>query len=276
MSLELEKLSFVHANGHEALRAISLSLAAGERVAVVGPSGAGKTTLVRILGTSLRPSEGRVVVTGVEPWQLSAGGLQRLRARIGVVHQSPPIPPRLRVITAVLAGRLGTSPAWKALASLVVPRDIPGVRAALAPLDLADRVFDRCDRLSGGQLQRVGIARVLYQRPAVILADEPVSALDPRLADEAIGALVAASVAGHATMVASLHAVDLALKWFPRLVGMKNGEIVFDRPTAAVTKAMLHELYANEGRILPTQGVDDRQDDLPPGNVLQLKRPGCQ
>ncbi len=174
MSLELDAVSFVHANGHRALRAVSLSLAAGERVAVVGPSGAGKTTLVRVLGTSLRPSAGRVVVSGVEPWRLSARELRRLRARIGVVHQSPPIPPRLRVVTAVLAGRLGIWPAWMALASLVVPRDIGGVRAALAPLDLADRVFDRCDRLSGGQLQRVGIARVLYQQPAVILADEHV------------------------------------------------------------------------------------------------------
>ena len=276
MSLELDAISFVHANGHRTLHAISLSLSAGERVAVVGPSGAGKTTLVRVLGTSLRPSEGRLVVAGVEPWQVSATELQRLRARIGVVHQSPPIPPRLRVVTAVLAGRLGTWPTWKALASLVVPRDMTGVRAALAPLDLADRVFDRCDRLSGGQLQRVGIARVLYQQPAIILADEPVSALDPRLADEAVGTLVAASVERRATMVASLHAVDLALKWFPRLVGMKNGEIVFDRPTAAVTTAMLHDLYANEGRILPTQGIDDAHDDLPLGKVLKLKRPGCQ
>jgi phosphonate transport system ATP-binding protein len=276
MSLELDAVGLVHANGHRALRAVSLSLAEGERVAVVGPSGAGKTTLVRVLGTSLRPTEGSLVVAGVDPWRLSAGELRRLRARIGVVHQSPPIPPRLRVVTAVLAGRLGTWPAWKALASLVAPRDVAGARAALAPLDLADRLFDRCDRLSGGQLQRVGIARVLYQRPAFILADEPVSSLDPRLADEAVGALVAASEASHATLVASLHAVDLALKWFPRLVGLKNGEIAFDRPSAAVTTAMLHELYANEGSILPTQGIEERVDDLRAGNVLVLTRTGCQ
>jgi phosphonate transport system ATP-binding protein len=276
MSLALEAAGFVHANGHRALRAVSLSLGQGERVAVVGPSGAGKTTLVRVLGTSLRPTEGSLVVADVDPWRLSANALRRLRARIGVVHQSPPIPPRLRVVTAVLAGRLGTWPAWKALASLVVPRDVAGARAALVPLDLADRLFDRCDRLSGGQLQRVGIARVLYQRPAFILADEPVSSLDPRLADEAVGALVAASEASRATLVASLHAVDLALKWFPRLVGLKNGEIAFDRPTAAVTTAMLHELYANEGGTLPTQGIEEREDGSHAGNVLVLRRPGCQ
>jgi len=271
----LEGAGLVHANGQRALRNVSLNLAGGERVAVIGPSGAGKTTLVRLLGTSLRPSEGQVLVADADPWQAGARALRRLRARIGVIHQSPPIPPRLRVVTAVLAGRLGTWPAWKALASLLVPGDAAGAREALARLDLGDRVFDRCDRLSGGQLQRVGIARVLYQQPAFILADEPVSALDPALADLSVGALVAESESRGATLLASLHAVDLALKWFPRLVGMKAGEIVFDRPTAAVTTAMLHDLYATEGRALPQQGVDVL-DDNRPTNVVMLKRPGCQ
>jgi phosphonate transport system ATP-binding protein len=276
MSLRLTGAGFVHANGLRALRDVSLALVSGERAAVIGPSGAGKTTLLSLLGASLRPSEGEVAILDSDPWQLSAGELRRLRARIGVVHQSPPIPPRLRVVTAVLAGRLGVWPAWKALASLLVASDAAGARAALARLDLGDRIFDRCDRLSGGQLQRVGIARVLYQEPAIILADEPVSALDPTLADQSVGALVAASQSSGATLVASLHAVDLALKWFPRLIGVKAGEIAFDRPTAAVTTAMLHELYATEGRVLPQQGVDALDADLRADNVLVLKRPGCQ
>jgi phosphonate transport system ATP-binding protein len=276
MSLQLEDAGLVHANGYRALRAVSLSLARGERAAVVGPSGAGKTTLVRLLATSLRPSEGRVVVADEDPWRLAARELRRLRARIGVVHQSAPIPPRLRVVTAVLAGRLGSWPAWRALASLVVPSDAAGARAVLDELDLGERVFDRCDRLSGGQLQRVGIARVLYQQPDVILADEPVSALDPTLADMSVGALVGASETRGTTLLASLHAVDLALKWFPRLIGMKSGRIVFDRPTAAVTSPMLHELYASEGRELPRQGIAARDDATRAANVLVLKRPGCQ
>jgi phosphonate transport system ATP-binding protein len=275
MSLRVEGVGLVHANGYRALRAVSLTLAEGERVAVIGPSGAGKTTLVRVLGTSLRPSEGRLAIAGVDPWWLGARALRRLRATIGVVHQSPPIPPRLRVVTAVLAGRLGSWSAWRGLASLVVPADAAGARAALAELDLGERVFDRCDRLSGGQLQRVGIARVLYQRPDVILADEPVSALDPALADLSVGALVGASESRRATLLASLHAVDLALKWFPRLIGMKAGAIVFDLPTAAVTSAMLHDLYATEGRALPQQGID-ALDEVRADNVLVLKRPGCQ
>jgi phosphonate transport system ATP-binding protein len=271
MSLLIEGAGLVHGNGLRALRGITLALGTGERVAVIGPSGAGKTTLVRLLGTSLKPTEGRLLLGGIDPWSLSALALRRLRATIGVVHQNPPIPPRLRVVTAVLAGRLGTWPTWKALGSLAVPADIAGAREALARLDLGDRLFDRCDRLSGGQLQRVGIARVLYQRPAFLFADEPVLALDPTLADQAVGALVDASETTRATLLASLHAVDLALKWFPRIVGVKDGAVVFDRPTAAVTSAMLHELYANEGSALPTQGVAAPGDAA--ANVVAMARP---
>ncbi len=276
MAVALADLGLVHPNGHRALQRVALSVRMGERLAIIGPSGAGKTTLLRLLAASLRPSEGRIELLGANPWQLSGARLKRLRARIGLVHQAPPIPPRLRVVTAVLAGRLGTWPAWKALGSLLYPADIAGAREALARLDLADRLFDRCDRLSGGQLQRVGIARVLYQRPDLLLADEPVSALDPALADAAVGQLVAQSEAGGATLVASLHAVDLALRWFPRLVGMRGGEVVFDAPVGEVSQAMLQALYATEGSVLPVQGIASRGLGLAEATVLPFERPGCR
>lgn len=256
MAFELDGVGLAHGNGFRALQRISLRVARGERVAVIGPSGAGKTSLIRLLGTALRPSEGRLEILGEKPWQLPAGLLRELRTRIGTVHQAPPIPPRLRVVTAILAGRLGVWPAWKSLASLLYPADVAGAHAALARCDLADRLFDRCDRLSGGQLQRVGIARVLYQRPDLILADEPVSALDPTLADAALAELAVECERREATLFASLHAVDLALKWFPRIVGLRGGEIVFDRPTSTVSAKMLRELYAAEGGVLPTQAND--------------------
>ena len=158
-------------------------------MAVIGPSGAGKTSLLRVLGTALRPTRGGLTIGGSDPWSLARPALRRLRARIGTVHQAPPLPPRQRVVTAVLAGRLGAWGFWKGFASLAHPLDIAGARAALARLDLDERLFDRCDRLSGGQLQRVGVARVLYQRPDLILADEPVSALDPQLSDLTVGVL---------------------------------------------------------------------------------------
>lgn len=275
--LTLQGAGLVHVNGQRALKNVSLALAPGERVAVIGPSGAGKTSLLRLAASSLRPTEGRVEILSSNPWQLGARELRRLRARVGMVHQSPPIPPQLRVVTAILAGRLGAWSAWRAIASLVYPLDIAGAREALARLDLADRLFERCDRLSGGQLQRVGIARVLYQQPELILADEPVSALDPTLADAAVSQLVAQSESTGATLCASLHAVDLALRWFPRIVGMRAGEVVFDAPVASVTRAMLTDLYANEGAVLPTQGNDPIALGSGAGSatVLPFSRPTC-
>lgn len=251
MSLSVEGLGLVHANGQRALSGIGIAIGAGERVAVIGPSGAGKTSLLRLASAALRPSAGTVQVLGVDPWRLGSGALQTLRAQIGVVHQAPPIPPRLRVVTAVLAGRLGSWSTARALASLLRPTDIDGARAALARVGLADRVFDRCDRLSGGELQRVGIARALYQRPRLLLADEPVSALDPTLAAQAIGELVAEADQRCATLLTSLHAVELALRWFPRIVGLRGGEVMFDRPAAKVDAATLDALYAVEAGAPP-------------------------
>ena len=247
----LHQVTLRHSNGFVGLRDITLAAQAGEALAIIGPSGAGKTTLLRLLGAALRPTDGQLELLGSDPWQLAPGELRRLRCRIGVAHQAPPLPPRQRVVTAVLAGRLGQWPAWKGIASLLYPLDIAGARAALARLDLGERVFDRCDRLSGGQLQRVGLARVLYQQPELILADEPVSALDPALAQQTLAVLASEAASRGATLVASLHAVDLALSVFPRIIGVRDGGIAFDRPAVEVNEALLRELYATEGGELP-------------------------
>jgi phosphonate transport system ATP-binding protein len=270
MSFRIDNASLIHANGFVALRGISLAASPGEHIAVIGPSGAGKTTLLRLLGAALRPSAGKLSMLGVDPWALSERELRKLRARIGVVHQAPPLPQRQRVVTAVLAGRLGQWPLWKSLASLVYPLDIAGAREVLARLEVGDRLFDRCDRLSGGQLQRVSLARTLYQRPDLILADEPVSALDPTLARQAVRTLLADAGARGATLVASLHAIDLALSEFPRIVGIRDGCIAFDLPAAEVSEPLLRELYAAEcpgSAALPTLAntphFDARPVDVP-------------
>lgn len=253
MSFSLHSVGLTHANGHVALADVTLQAAQGERIALIGPSGAGKSSLLNVMGTALPVTQGQLQVLQTPAQGLTSRALRALRARIGTVHQAPPIPPRQRVVTAVLAGRLGQWPAWKSLASLVYPQDLPGARDALERVQLADKLFARCDQLSGGQLQRVGIARVLYQQPQLILADEPVSALDPALALATVQLLVQAATAQHATLVASLHAVDLALQCFDRVVGIRAGRIAFDLPVAQVTEAQLRALYATAaGDALPT------------------------
>jgi phosphonate transport system ATP-binding protein len=254
VKLAVDALQLVLPGGQRALAGVSLAVARGERVAIIGPSGAGKTSFLRLLGVGLSPTSGALAIADVDPWVLPARALRQLRSRIGLIHQAAPLPPRQRLITAVLAGRLGAWGMWRGLASLAYPADIAGAREALARLDLADRLFDRCDRLSGGQLQRVGVARVLYQKPDLILADEPVSALDPQLADQTVGELHREAQSRGVTLVASLHAVDLALKWFPRIVGLREGVVVFDSAPVRVSDAMLHDLYATESQTLPTQG----------------------
>ena len=246
MSFELQGVGLTHAGGGIALRGVTLAARQGEAIALIGPSGAGKTTLLSVIGTALAPSQGRRRVLGDEVPASSAGAPRLLRARIGTVHQAPPVPPRQRVVTAVLAGRLGRWPAWKALASLLYPQDTAGAREALARVQLADKLFARCDQLSGGQLQRVGIARVLYQQAELILADEPVAALDPALALSTVQLLVHEAAARGATLVASLHAVDLALACFARIVGIRDGAIAFDLPAAEVTQEHLRALYGSE------------------------------
>ncbi len=265
-ALRLAGVSYRHAGGQLALHDIELQIAQGERVALIGPSGAGKTTLLRLLATHLEPVTGQLDVLGDRPWSLSAGARQKLRSRIGLIHQAPPLPPRQRVITSVLAGRLGQWSLVRSLLSLVYPLDKDGAAQALGKLDLADKLYARCDQLSGGQLQRVGIARALYQSPELILADEPVSAMDPVLAAYSLNVLNREAMSRQATLLASLHAVELALEHFPRVIGVRDGRILFDKPSSQVMPAELEALYANEqlGNAAVLQAM--------PGPPLQIPR----
>lgn len=246
MTLRLSGIDFRHPDGALALRGVDLHVARGERVAIIGPSGAGKTTLLNVLASALPPSAGELQLLNANPWRLSSRQRQRLRSRIALIHQAPPLPPRQRVVTAVLAGKLGQWGLGKSLLNLLHPLDAPGARNVLARLDLADKLFDRCQQLSGGQLQRVGIARALYQAPEVMLADEPVSAMDPRLADHTLGLLCAHAVEHKVTLIASLHAVELALAHFPRVIGVRDGRVHFDLAAGEVEREHLDTLYANE------------------------------
>ena len=249
MTIRLTGASLRHGQV-QALHGIDLQVGAGERVAIIGPSGAGKSSLLQLLGTAIAPSTGTVELLDVAPWRLSAAALQRLRARIALIHQAPPLPPRQRVVTAVLAGRLGQWSTLRGLLNLLHPTDVVGVREVLTSLGMAEKIFVQCGQLSGGQLQRVGIARALYQQPQILLADEPVSAMDPVLAEHSLKTLNQHAGERGVTLIASLHAVELALAHFARVIGIREGRIVFDRPANEVSSAMLDALYANE-QLLP-------------------------
>ncbi|WP_458232590.1 phosphonate ABC transporter ATP-binding protein [Roseateles sp. P5_E8] len=247
MNLDLQAVHARHPaapKGTSALRGVSLALRAGEQVAVIGPSGAGKTTLLQVAAAALKPSRGELLLDAVDPWSLRTSALQRQRGRLFMAPQTPPLPPRQRVVTAVLAGRL---PAWSlatSLRSLFYPVDIAGAHAALERFDLAEKLFARVDRLSGGERQRVGLARALLSPATLWLIDEPLSALDPTRSEQAIQALIAVARERGITLMATMHQVDTALAHFDRIVGLRDGTVAFDLPAPQVGRDHLLKLYA--------------------------------
>lgn len=265
MKLELQQLSARHpaARGATlALQPMDLQVRAGEQLAVIGPSGAGKTTLLQVLACALPPSAGALRLDGQDPWALPRRELQRLRGRLFLAPQVPPLPPRQRVVTSVLAGRLPAMGLVQSLRSLFYPHDIPAAFDALERFDLGDKLFERVDRLSGGERQRVGLARALLAPAGLWLVDEPLSALDPTRAQQALGTLLAQARERSITLVATLHQVDAALANFPRIVGLREGRLVFDLPAAEVGRERLARLYAQHEHELqadaapPTEPVD--------------------
>jgi phosphonate transport system ATP-binding protein len=225
-----------------ALREVSLTVQGGERVAVLGPSGAGKSTLIGLLNGLVEPTSGDVLVLGARSSALSAKERRRHRSRVGTVHQRLDLVGPLRVVHNVNAGRLGEWSLARAAWSLVRPQGVAAAVSALERVGLGDRVFDRTDELSGGQQQRVALARVVLQDPELLLADEPVSSLDPTLAVRVLELLT--DIADRRTLLASLHNPTLAVRFFDRLIGLRDGRVVFDLSSAELAEDALEALYA--------------------------------
>ncbi len=238
-----------------ALRSLTLDIGAGEQVAVIGPSGAGKTTLLQAVSCALRPSSGQLLLDDQDPWALPVAKLQRLRGSLFLAPQTPPLPPRQRTITSLMAARLPAQSLWTSLRSLVYPVDIAEAHAALGRFDLAEKLWTRVDRLSGGERQRVGLARALLSPARLWLIDEPLSALDPTRAGMAIDTLTGAARERNITLLATLHQVDIAVARFPRVIGLRDGELAFDLPAAQVTREHLLKLYAQHEHELAGTGT---------------------
>jgi phosphonate transport system ATP-binding protein len=229
-----------------ALDDLSLAIGAGERVALVGPSGAGKSTLLALCSGAVWPTGGTVEVLGRSLVSCTPRQLAAVRRRIGTLHQRLALVGRLRVIHNVNAGRLGAWPWWRALFSLVRPLEVPAARRALARTGIGDLVFARTDELSGGEQQRVALARLLVQDPELILADEPVSSLDPARADEVLRLLCETVAGRERTLLVSLHDFDLAVRHCDRVIGVRAGRMLFDLPAAEVSEELRRQLYAFE------------------------------
>lgn len=234
------------AGAPNAVSNLNVKIASGEHVALIGPSGSGKTTLVQLLAAGLQPARGQVLLSGQDPWQQGKAGLQLLRKQLIVAPQVPPLPPRQRVVTAILAGRLPQQSLAQSLRSLFYPSDIPGAHAALDQFGMADKLFERVDRLSGGERQRVALARLLMSNAKLWLIDEPLSALDPNSALQAIDTLTRAARTRGVTLVVTLHQVETALQYFPRVLALRKGELDFDLPATEISRQRLQQLYGDQ------------------------------
>lgn len=228
------------------LNGLTFEVRPGERVALIGPSGAGKTTLFRLLNATLRPTSGSLRFDGQDVGGMSGRELRAMRRRIGTIYQQHHLVPSLTALENTLCGRLGYWSLLETMRSAVLPSKRESERAmeALDAVGLADKHHSRADQLSGGQQQRLAIARVLMQDPDVILADEPFASLDPALTETVASLLVGIAPEDKQTLVVTLHDVELALRYFPRIVALRDGRMFFDQARADVSRETLDALYA--------------------------------
>ncbi|MDV6012879.1 ATP-binding cassette domain-containing protein [Haloechinothrix sp. LS1_15] len=254
-TFELREVS-VRRGATLALDRVSLTVRPGERVAIIGPSGAGKTTLIGLLNGTALATSGEVRALGCSYRHASARRIRATQRRIGTIHQRFDVVAQLRTVHNVNAGRLGVWPFWKAVLSLVLPREVHGAREALEQVGIADKLHERTGDLSGGEQQRVAIARVLVQRPDAILADEPVASLDPTRGLEIMELLLDISAGAGTTLLASLHDVDMALDKFERVIGLRSGAIAFDKRREELADDEVRTLYTIERTDEPSAAED--------------------
>jgi phosphonate transport system ATP-binding protein len=229
--------------GLPALTDVNLQIEHGEHVALVGPSGAGKTTLIGLLNGTLHPTQGEVRTLGHNLTRLSLSARRKIQREIGTIHQQFHLVNNLRVIHNVNAGHLGRWSFAKALFSMFWPLEVEIARKALDQVGIPEKIFEITAHLSGGQQQRVALARALVQDPKVILADEPIASLDPERGRELMDLLRHLSRKTNKTLVTSIHSVDFAKSHFQRVIGLREGRIFFDCAAEDVTPAMIEALY---------------------------------
>jgi phosphonate transport system ATP-binding protein len=253
-AIRFDKVGVTYPNGVSGLRDIDLSIAPGEMVAVVGLSGAGKSTLVRTINGLVPITSGEITV-GEHRLSTSRGRqLRQLRSEVGMIFQSFNLAKRTTVLNNVLMGRLYYTSALRSLAGLWKKDDIELAMQSLERVEIVEKAYASASELSGGPQQRVAIARTLSQRPRVILADEPTASLDPPTSHVVMRDLQRINAELGITVVVNLHFLDLARRYGQRLIGLRDGRVVYDGPGAAADEKVFESIY---GRSLTAGDVLD-------------------
>ncbi len=251
--LEVRALEKTYPTGDHALRAVSFTVAGADAVFIIGPSGAGKSTLLRCVNRLVEPDRGSVRLDGVELTLLQGAALRAARRKMGMIFQEFNLVERLSVMENVLSGRLGYVSLWQAWRRRFPPADVDAAFAMLARVGLEGFEGKRADELSGGQRQRVGIARALVQRPKILLVDEPTSSLDPRTSESVLRLIVELAAEDGIPALVNIHDVPLARAFARRVIGLRDGAIVYDGPVGGLTPAVLEAIYG--GALLEAGGA---------------------
>lgn len=247
--LEVRHLTKVYPDGTVALKDVNFTVNDGDFLVVIGLSGSGKSTLLRCINRLIDPTEGEIVWDGVDIAKLKGEELRRARRSIGMIFQHFNLVKRSTVLTNVLAGRLGYTKTWWSVTSRFPKSDYEKARKSLARLGIEDQAAKRADELSGGQQQRVGVARALMQDPKMILADEPVASLDPVLAHSIMQHLEMLNKTDGMTILCSLHYLDLVQRYATRVIGLREGTLVYKGTrdeVQAMTDREFKDIYGEE------------------------------
>ncbi len=247
--IEFKDVCKTYPNGTKGLKHVNLQIEQGEFVAIIGLSGAGKSTLIRTINRMIDITEGQLTVDGTDVMTLKGKSLRRFRRKIGMIFQSFNLVSRASVIKNVLSSNVPDMPWYKVLFGVYSKEQKIHALEALDKVNILDKAYHRCDELSGGQMQRVALARTLAQNPSIILADEPVASLDPIMADVVMSDFAKINQEMNITILLNIHHVDLALKYASRVIGVRAGEIVYDGPAANVTQDILDQVY--NGKAVP-------------------------
>ncbi|MEA3468724.1 MAG: phosphonate ABC transporter ATP-binding protein [Thermodesulfobacteriota bacterium] len=242
--LELHRVSRIYKDGTRAIDNVSLKIAKGEFCVLLGPSGAGKSTLMGMINGLVLPTDGSVVLWGEE---LNKTNIKKFQRRVSMIHQQLHLVPRLSVLHNVLTGILPETPLWRTLFNIFPETNQRRACRLLEDVELEEKhIHRRAMALSGGQQQRVAIARAFMSHPSIVLADEPVASLDPNISRNVLSLLKRTATQREATVLCSLHQIEFALEFADRIIGLRQGQLVFDGPPKALNEKALKELYGSE------------------------------